>query len=111
MKRQTPRRRTVPTQQGHPQAEAVGITIINNRSKEVLHQEQHEQQSISESLINPAHVSVSLAATKNLGDFESARVSVMITRPCKDTPEDIERVYKECSEWADGKIVEEVGKV
>lgn len=111
MKRQTPRKRPVPVCQGHPQAEATSATTINNRTKEVLHQEQHGKQSVSESLINPAHVSVSLAATKNLGDFESARVSVMITRPCKDTPEEIERVYRECSEWADAKIVEEVGKV
>ena len=107
-KRQTPQgppRRTAPIPKAGRVSEGVTSSIKNNLTGEVLSEVSENTSSISELIVNPAHVSISLGATINMENFESGRVSVMVTRPCMDTPEDIERVYTEC---ADRKINEEM---
>jgi hypothetical protein len=54
---------------------------------------------------NPASISVKAGATVNLGNYESARVDVMLSMPCYI--EEIEEVYPKVKEWVDGKLAEE----
>jgi len=50
------------------------------------------------------NVGVSMAFTKNLGNYESLKVSVSLFMPCIPTPEEIEDTYEEVKGWVDGKI-------
>lgn len=43
---------------------------------------------------HPARVRVSGGLTKNLGDYESARISVSIEMPCGNTPAAVRKAYK-----------------
>jgi len=36
-------------------------------------------------MVDPRHVHVSLSATKNLGNYESVKVTIGVTRPCENT--------------------------
>lgn len=59
----------------------------------------------------PAHVTFGLRATKNLGDFQSLQVTVSLTRPCRDTQEDIDRTEAEASAWVHSKVQRELAAV
>lgn len=54
---------------------------------------------------NPATISVKAGATVNLGNYESARVDVMLTMPCYI--EEIDDIYPKVKEWVDAKLAEE----
>lgn len=54
---------------------------------------------------NPATVSVKGGATVNLGNYESARVDVMLTVPCY--LEEIDEIYPRAKEWVDQKLATE----
>jgi aspartate/tyrosine/aromatic aminotransferase len=51
---------------------------------------------------NAASISVKAGFTKNLGNYESARVDVMLTMPCY--PEEVDRIYEEVKDWVDARI-------
>lgn len=57
-----------------------------------------------------AIVNVNAGLTKNLGNYESIRVGVSITKPCAPDDVSIEATYQECSAWAEEKLVEELEK-
>jgi len=63
---------------------------------------------LSETIINPAHITVGGSVTKNLGDMEFAKVFVQITRPCLANSDEMERVYGENSDWVDQKVRKEL---
>jgi len=50
----------------------------------------------------PATVSVKAGFTKNLGNYESARVDIMLTMPCY--PEEIDDIYEDVKNWVDSRI-------
>lgn len=43
---------------------------------------------------HPSRVRVGGSLTKNLGDYESAKISVSIEMPCGNSPSDIRKAYK-----------------
>jgi len=55
--------------------------------------------------VEPAHVSVTLGLTLNLGDFESAKISVTCTLPAHI--EELEEAYEAARDFAGKKLIEE----
>lgn len=53
-----------------------------------------------------ANVSVNAGATVNLGNYESARINVMLSMPCY--PEEIDEVFEKAKEWVDIRLGKEV---
>jgi len=58
----------------------------------------------------PARVRVQGGVTKNLGNYESARVDVMIELPCYPEASEIERTYAYASDLLDRLVPEQVEK-
>ena len=52
------------------------------------------------------NVGVSMSFTKNLGNYESLKVSVSLFAPCTPTAEDIEATYEQVKGGVDGKVSE-----
>ena len=50
----------------------------------------------------PASISVKAGITINLGNYESARVDVMLTMPCY--PEEVDQVYEDTKDWVDSRV-------
>ena len=100
-----------PPKTAHPIVENTETTITDNQTGEVLSQESDSKCIPSEGIVNPGVIGVALSATKNLGEYESAKVYVSISWPCVATPEAREETYQMCAAWADEKIMIEVGKV
>ncbi len=113
-KKQTPtvpKRRRLPAVDARPESRSVSVTKKDNLSGEQEDLKDINETFPSESIVNPAHVSVSGSMTMKLADYQSAKVSVMITRPCHDTPQQIDRVYGECSDWVEKKILAEMERI
>lgn len=53
-----------------------------------------------------ATVSFKAGTTKNLGDYNSARVDVMVTLPTEASEEGLEAAYNYAYEWVDQKMAE-----
>jgi hypothetical protein len=53
----------------------------------------------------PANISVKAGITINLGNYESARVDVMLSMPCY--PEEVDDTYEDVKDWVDGRITKE----
>jgi hypothetical protein len=47
-----------------------------------------------------------MGVTVNMGDFESARVDVWVTLPCK--PDGLDATFKKCKDWTQQKLNDEV---
>lgn len=58
----------------------------------------------------PARVRLSGSVTRNLGDYNSARVEVMIEMPCYPEESEIRRVYDWASSLLDELIPQELAK-
>lgn len=54
--------------------------VIQERTK-------HTENPISEAIKNPASVATELSITKNMDNYESMKVGVVISSPCHNTPE------------------------
>ena len=61
--------------------------------------------------VSPAKVSIGAGITKNLGNYESARVDVRIEMPALPEETEIARVASMVSEWVDEILGEKVSKV
>lgn len=55
---------------------------------------------------DPAYVRVNAGVTRNLGDYESLRVDVSISKPCY--PEHIDKTFTELSDEVSDKLADEV---
>lgn len=95
-----------------PRSTAIAETAQqDNRTRErVAHSEQSRVRTSPPTDIPQAHVTVGLSATRNLGDFNSLKVTVQLTRPCADTPEAIEQTYQEASYWVEQKLNAELAE-
>ena len=67
--------------------------------KEEVHQERIR---IRPFISTPASISVKAGLTINLGNYESARVDVMLTMPCY--PEEVNEVYEDTKDWVDSRV-------
>ena len=54
----------------------------------------------------PAFITVSYSMTKNLGNYESAKIQVGLTLPCY--PEEVEEKYPEVRQFVEEKLMEEI---
>lgn len=59
--------------------------------------------------VEAARISVTLGLTLNLGDYESAKVSVTATLPC--CVEELEEAFEAARDFAGQKLIEEKKKV
>ena len=100
-RRHSPQTRTVETVRKNNLDKSSGVEVTSENVSNIH----------PESINNPAHVSVMGKITRNLGDFNSAQVSVGITLPCVATPEAIEKTYQTCTAWVEKKIEQELEKV
>ena len=53
-----------------------------------------------------ANVGVKLGKTMNLGDFESLRVDVSLFMPSETDKKSLNKTFKKCLKWCDGKMDE-----
>lgn len=58
----------------------------------------------------PARVRVTGSVTRNLGDYNSARVEVMVELPCYPEQSEIQRAYEHASSLVDKYIPQELDK-
>lgn len=53
----------------------------------IREQHKHSENPITEEIKNPAVVATEVSITKNMDNFESMKVGVVIASPCHNTPE------------------------
>lgn len=63
---------------------------------------------ILQDIQNPARVRVEASVTKNMGNYESIRVGVMVEMPCAPNEKDVTRMYKYLSQRVYDMTAEEV---
>ena len=71
---------------------AITLSATKSRSGEVIREESKTTALPSglevETLTNPAHVATELSITKNMQNFESMKIGVIINSPCANTDAD-----------------------
>jgi hypothetical protein len=71
-----------------------------------------EQKTIpNEQISTPATITVSSGITLNLGNYESLRVDVGISLPCKPTKKDVEETYTKALQFVEEKLAEQVAEI
>lgn len=83
-------------------AEAVGVTTKEYKDGSIT--EEVEQLGSVKSSAPMASVHISMGVTRNLGNYESVKVSVGVTLPCLPTAEDIDETYTQGKGWVDDRI-------
>lgn len=72
----------------NPTASSIVLSAVKSRSGEIIVQQSKATDLPShdeiETLTNPSHVSTELSITKNMDNFESLKVGVSITSPCRN---------------------------
>lgn len=68
--------------------------------------EEHASEKVGEHLFasEPANVGLSIAHTKNLGNYESVKVQVSLHIPCTPSVEDINHTFEQIEKWCDEKM-------
>ena len=61
--------------------------------------------AVHDFVTQPAQVSVTVALNMNLGNYESAKVSVSLTLPCYS--EEIDQAYEFAQKWAEERVGKE----
>lgn len=83
--------------------ESTGLVRIEWR-KNVM--EKEERVSLEALGSNPAEVSIEAGITLNMGNYESAKVTVSLKRPCVNTKEGVDKAHEEIKIWVMQKIDE-----
>ncbi|MBQ9407185.1 MAG: hypothetical protein IJU37_10690 [Desulfovibrio sp.] len=97
------------SEQARRQATGVEGTITVSATQFNQVSEEKEYIEIRPFATVPAKVGVKFGRTLNLGNYESARVDVLIEMPCY--AEEAKRVYQEVLDMAQARIAEEVDKI
>lgn len=65
-----------------------------------------EEEVKGDVLVNEPHatVGVSVGVTKNLGNYESVKVTVSVFIPCAVDADEINETYEQAKEWVDEKV-------
>ena len=58
---------------------------------------------------HPAYVSVTAGITKNLYDYNSAKISISITYPCD--PKEVDTIYPKLKDWVDKRVGAELAEI
>lgn len=72
-------------------------------------EEQDELIEVQVFVVKPAEVRFGVGATINMGNFESARVDVMVTVPCYK--EEVDDAYEFAKKWAWARLKAESGEI
>ena len=87
----------------------VTVTSSLSRMREIIKQDARtEKFTVRPFASEVAHVSVRKGLTRNLGDFESARVDVTLTMPCY--PEEALTVFEAVNEAVEDMVSDEMKK-
>ena len=62
----------------------------------------------TEEIVNPAYVSLGGSVTRNLGNYQSAKMEVHISLPC--LPEDIDGAEVFAADWVEAKLAKQLEK-
>lgn len=84
--------------------------IYVRRAAYGVEQEERERIRVPVFRTAPARVRVSGSVTRNLGDYNSARVEVMIEMPCYPVESEVRRVYDWASTLLDEMVPAELAK-
>ncbi len=89
-----------------------GYTMTTGKSWVQVGDKQAEQKTIpNEQISTPATITVSSGITLNLGNYESLRVDVGISLPCKPTKKDVEETYTKALQFVEEKLAEQVAEI
>ena len=72
---------------------------------EVSSSQDEETISIQKFVTTPAEVSIGYALTMNLGDFESAKISVTLRVPCY--AEEVDEAFEYAQGWVEARVQKE----
>jgi hypothetical protein len=86
---------------------AVAIHTLTKGKETKSARERDIELQATEEITNPARVDVELGLTKNLGDYNSLRVTVRVSYPCEATVSAITRTKQKVSELVQQFIDEE----
>lgn len=84
-------------------------TVSRSMGKNAVETETQETIDIHVFQTNPATVSIKGGATVNLGNYESARVDVMLTMPCYR--EEIDATFEVVKNWVDERVANEYREI
>lgn len=89
------------------QVEAVAtVTKSGSKTPETQEQERIPSEKFTEA---PAYVMVKAGATVNLGNYESARVDVSLSYPCRT--EEVDATFDKVKKWVDKRVGEEYAEM
>lgn len=80
----------------------VGVTMVDGPQTKKDETEQVGGPLTSESPM--ANIGLSVAMTKNLGNYENIKISVSCHIPCHPTAEDMEAAWGACEAFCDAKM-------
>jgi hypothetical protein len=83
-------------------------TVLVRRALYGAEHESQEQVRVQVFHTDPARVRVEGSVTKNLGDFNSARVAVLVELPCYPEATEIQRAYEVASGMVDRYLEREL---
>lgn len=87
----------------------VGRALVDATNKVVSETVKDEQISIHSFITTPATVGVDMGLTLNLGNYESARVSVSVVVPCYK--EEVSNAYEWAKEFVESRLKAESADV
>jgi hypothetical protein len=76
--------------------------VVEEKNEEL----QHTKTEISKTPLS--RIKVGGSVTKNMGNYNSIKIEVMLELPCKSTKESLQKAYVYASEWVSDKIEEEI---
>lgn len=87
----------------------VNRTVYNRLTKEVIEKHDENERILVPDFQGPVgQVTVSGGMTKNLGDFESARIDISFSLPCQPVHEELIRVSDELQTLVSELLAEQV---
>lgn len=85
----------------------IKVTGNGSTSSQIKGQEIKEtKETVGEVLVSQevANVGLTVAFTKNLGDYNSAKIQVSLHLPCEPEPDVINAAFEQITEWCDTKL-------
>lgn len=82
---------------------------FKKNGNDVSTEESQDKIAVHKFATEPARVMVEYGLTMNMGNFESARLSVAVTLPCYR--EEVDSAHAFAAKWAGDRLAEEVSKV
>lgn len=96
---------SAPESQYQHQAEATVQTSVSHAGKETVEEEHTEKVGPALNYEGPvAEVMFKAGITRNMGDYNSARIDVALTLPCEPTAPDLDVAFAYSRSWVDERL-------